>query len=114
MTTITAHHADDDALQDRYEGVPLPAGALSGTPWTEDRDGSIARGFSGTSRVVTPTVRLWIAGDQASDGRVVDRRAYIHIKSEGFDPDALDVAGLRRLAAACTAAADEIDSLGTA
>lgn len=104
-------YAADKLLQDRYDDVPEPAGATSVTPWDEDPRGAISRGFSGTSRIITPTMTVGIMGEQGSDGTVIDRRAYIDITSAGFDPGALDVTGLQRLAAACTEATDEINRL---
>lgn len=106
--------AADNLLQGFYADVPEPADATDVSPWCEAADGTVERLFSGTERVITSTVSVRIDGGQSSDGRVTARRAHVHVSNQGFDPGSLDEDGLRRLAAACIAAADEIRRLSTA
>lgn len=52
--------AADNLLQVFYADVPEPAEATSVHPWDEAADGTVDRGFAGTERVITPTIRVWI------------------------------------------------------
>lgn len=90
-----------------YADVPEPAGAVSIGPWMDEGKTTI-RDFDGTERAITPDMDISICGTQANDGQIVRRYAIIN---QGWDPEQLDSATLRRLAAALVDTAAELDRL---